>query len=164
MMIDDKKESLCEELSLNGNDISNEHEAYLKKMKRSKRGVVICRFLILIIFIALWQIAADLKWIDPFLTSSPSRVVDSFISLYEDGSLFKHIGVTCYETILGFSLGTILGVLVAILLWWCPNVSKVLDPYLVVLNALPKVALAPIIIFWIGNGMPAIIVMVQVQP
>ncbi len=157
-MIDYKKESLCEELSLNGNDISNEHEAYLKKMKRSKRGVVICRFLILIIFIALWQIAADLKWIDPFLTSSPSRVVDSFISLYEDGSLFKHIGVTCYETILGFSLGTILGVLVAILLWWCPNVSKVLDPYLVVLNALPKVALAPIIIFWIGNGMPAIIV------
>ena len=92
------------------------------------------------------------------MTSSPSRVVDSFISLYEDGSLFKHIGVTCYETILGFSLGTILGVLVAILLWWCPNVSKVLDPYLVVLNALPKVALAPIIIFWIGNGMPAIIV------
>ena len=158
MMIDDKKESLCEELSLNGNDISNEHEVYLKKIKRSKRRVVICRFLILIVFIALWQIAADLKWIDPFLTSSPSRVVDSFISLYEDGSLFKHIGVTCYETILGFSLGTILGVLVAILLWWCPNVSKVLDPYLVVLNALPKVALAPIIIFWIGNGLPAIIV------
>lgn len=158
MMIDDKKESLCEELRLNANDISNEHEAYLKKIKRSKRRVVICRFLILIIFIALWQIAADLKWIDPFLTSSPSRVVDSLISLYEDGSLFKHIGVTCYETILGFSLGTILGVLVAILLWWCPNVSKVLDPYLVVLNALPKVALAPIIIFWIGNGMPAIIV------
>lgn len=157
-MIDDKKESLCEELRLNGNDISNEHEAYLKKIKRSKRRVVLCRFLILIIFIALWQIAADLKWIDPFLTSSPSRVVDSLISLYEDGSLFKHIGVTCYETILGFSLGTILGVLVAILLWWCPNVSKVLDPYLVVLNALPKVALAPIIIFWIGNGMPAIIV------
>lgn len=153
-----ENENLNNKVDLCDEKFSSEHEKYLKKVKRSKVKVVVCRFLILIIFIALWQIAADLKWIDPFLTSSPSRVVKSFISLYEDGSLFKHIGVTCYETILGFSLGTIIGVLVAILLWWCPSVSKVLDPYLVVLNALPKVALAPIIIFWIGNGMPAIIV------
>lgn len=140
------------------NNISSEHEAYLKKVNRTKRRIVVFRFLILVIFIVLWQIAADLKWIDPFLTSSPIRVIDSFMKLYADGSLFRHIGVTCYETILGFSLGTVLGVLIAVLLWWFPNVSKVLDPYLVVLNALPKVALAPIIIFWIGNGMPAIIV------
>ncbi|NME82379.1 ABC transporter permease [Clostridium sp. SM-530-WT-3G] len=138
--------------------MSSEHKAYLKKLNKSKRRIIISRFLILIIFIALWQVAANLKWIDPFLTSSPSRVIDSFITLYKDGSIFKHIGVTCYETILGFSLGTILGVLVAVLLWLCPNISNILDPYLVVLNALPKVALAPIIIFWIGNGMPAIIV------
>ena len=138
--------------------ISTEHDLYLKNVKSHKIKITIWRILILIIFIALWQIAADLKWIDPFLTSSPSRVVKSCISLYEDGTLFEHIGITCYETILGFSLGTILGVIVAVILWWCPTVSKVLDPYLVVLNALPKVALAPIIIFWIGNGMPAIIV------
>jgi NitT/TauT family transport system permease protein len=138
--------------------ITKEHEVYLRKVQKTKREIVISRVLILVIFIALWQIAATLKWIDPFLTSSPTRVVKSFISLYEDGSLFKHIGITCYETILGFSLGEILGVLIAIILWWCPRVSKILDPYLVVLNALPKVALAPIIIFWIGNGMPAIIV------
>lgn len=156
--MDNKNENLNNESNLPRNKFSSEHEKYLKKVKRSKVIIVVSRFLILIIFIALWQIAADLKWIDPFLTSSPSRVVKSFISLYEDGSLFRHIGVTCYETILGFSLGTIIGVLVAIILWWCPSVSKVLDPYLVVLNALPKVALAPIIIFWIGNGMPAIIV------
>lgn len=138
--------------------VSNEHEIYLKKVKSTKRRIVITRILILVIFIALWQIAASLKWIDPFLTSSPARVIKSFVSLYEDGSLFKHIGITCYETILGFSLGTILGVLIAVILWSCPLVSKILDPYIVVLNALPKVALAPIIIFWIGNGMPAIIV------
>jgi len=138
--------------------VSKEHEIYLKKVKSTKRRIVITRILILAIFIALWQIAASLKWIDPFLTSSPTRVIKSFISLYEDGSLFKHIGITCYETILGFSLGTILGVLIAVILWSCPFVSKILDPYIVVLNALPKVALAPIIIFWIGNGMPAIIV------
>lgn len=138
--------------------ISDEHKKYLKKVQNNKRKITISRIMILVIFIVLWQIAAELKLIDPFLTSSPSRVVKSFISLYEDGSLFKHIGVTCYETILGFSLGTILGVITAVILWWCPVISKILDPYLVVLNALPKVALAPIIIFWIGNGMPAIIV------
>ena len=149
-----KKHEMINETSI----ISKEHEVYLKKVKSTKRRIVITRILILVIFIALWQIAASLKWIDPFLTSSPTRVVKSFISLYEDGSLFKHIGITCYETILGFSLGTILGALIAVILWSCPLVSKILDPYLVVLNALPKVALAPIIIFWIGNGMPAIIV------
>jgi len=140
------------------NKVSKEHELYLKKVKRTKRRIVITRMLILVIFIALWQIAANFKWIDPFLTSSPARVIESFISLYESGSLFKHIGITCYETILGFSLGTVLGALIAVILWWSPFISKILDPYLVVLNALPKVALAPIIIFWIGNGMPAIIV------
>ena len=138
--------------------ISHEHSLYLNKIKARKIKIAVSRILILIIFIAVWQIAADLKWIDPFLTSSPSRVVKSFINLYEDGSLFKHIGITCYETILGFSLGTILGVIIAVILWCFPTISKILDPYLVVLNALPKVALAPIIIFWIGNGMPAIIV------
>lgn len=146
------------EIINDGSKVSKEHELYLKKIKRTKRRIVIARILILVIFIALWQIAANFKWIDPFLTSSPTRVIESFISLYEDGSLFKHIGITCYETILGFSLGTVLGALIAVILWWSPFISKILDPYLVVLNALPKVALAPIIIFWIGNGMPAIIV------
>lgn len=138
--------------------ISDEHRLYLKGIKTHKIKITVSRILILVIFIVLWQIAADLKWIDPFLTSSPSRVVKSFINLYEDGVLLQHIGITCYETILGFSLGTILGVIIAVILWWFPTVSKIMDPYLVVLNALPKVALAPIIIFWIGNGMPAIIV------
>ncbi|NRY61887.1 NitT/TauT family transport system permease protein [Clostridium beijerinckii] len=140
------------------NKMSKEHEIYLNKVNKTKRKIVITRILILVIFIALWQIAANLKWIDPFLTSSPTRVIESFVSLYEGGGLIKHIAVTCYETILGFSLGTILGSLIAVILWWSPFVSKILDPYLVVLNALPKVALAPIIIFWIGNGIPAIIV------
>lgn len=139
-------------------NISKEHEIYLKSVKASKRKIIISRILILVIFIGLWQIAADLKWIDPFLTSSPSRVIKSFISLYEDGNLLNHILVTCYETIIGFTIGTVLGGIIAVILWWCPFVSKILDPYLVVLNALPKVALAPIIIFWIGNGKPAIIV------
>lgn len=138
-------------------NMEKEHEVYLKKIKRNKWKIGIIRIAILVIFIALWEVAAKLKLIDPFLTSSPSRIVKSLISFVNGGTLFRHIWVTCYETIIGFMLGTILGVIIAIILWASKTASKVLDPYLVVLNALPKVALAPIIIFWVGNGTPAII-------
>lgn len=134
-----------------------EHELYIKKVKRTKTKVIATRFIILISIFALWEIAGDLKWIDPFLTSTPSRMIKSLIQLYAEGSLLKHIWITCFETILGFVIGTILGTLIAIILWWSDFISEVLDPYIVVLNALPKVALAPIIIFWVGNGMTAII-------
>ena len=138
--------------------MSKEHERYLKKVKRNQLNVAITRFIILIAFILLWEVAADKKWIDPFLTSSPSRIMSSLISFIKGGDLLRHILVTCYETILGFTLGTILGTIIAVFLWISPFMSKVLDPYLVVLNALPKVALAPIVIFWVGNGTKAIIV------
>ena len=138
-------------------NMEKEHEVYLKKVKRNKWKIGIIRIAILVIFIALWEVAAKLKLIDPFFTSSPSRIVKSLISFVNGGTLFRHIWVTCYETIIGFMLGTILGVIIAIILWASKTASKVLDPYLVVLNALPKVALAPIIIFWVGNGTPAII-------
>jgi NitT/TauT family transport system permease protein len=134
-----------------------EHELYIKNVKRRKVKIVTTRFLILISIFALWEIAGDLKWVDPFLTSTPSRMWKSLIQLYSEGILFKHIWITCFETILGFVIGTIIGTLIAIILWWSDFVSKVLDPYIVVLNALPKVALAPIIIFWVGNGITAII-------
>jgi NitT/TauT family transport system permease protein len=138
--------------------MSKEHEDYIKKVKRDRIKIAVFRVAILIIFIVLWEVVARLKWIDPFLTSSPSRILDSFISFVKEGTLLKHILITCYETILGFTLGTVLGAIIAIVLWASPFTSKVLDPYLVVLNALPKVALAPIVIFWVGNGMTAIIV------
>lgn len=138
--------------------MSKEHELYLKKVKKEKIMLALFRVSILVVFIALWELAANLKWIDPFLTSSPSRMFSSFMNFIEDGSIWRHIWVTCYETILGFTLGTLIGTIIAIILWSFPFVSKVLDPYLVVLNALPKVALAPIIIFWVGNGTTAIIV------
>lgn len=138
--------------------ISKEHELYIKKLKKNKLKITFFRVFILVFFLCLWEVAADLKWIDPFLTSSPSRIFESLLTFISDGTIWRHISVTCYETILGFLLGTIIGTIIAIILWWCPFTSKVLDPYLVVLNALPKVALAPIIIFWVGNGTMAIIV------
>lgn len=138
-------------------DNLKEHQLYIKSISNKKRKILVCRTLILICFFALWEIAGDLKWIDPFLTSTPSRMWKNLVKLYMEGSLFKHIGITCIETILGFLISTILGTLIAVLLWLSDFVSEVLDPYLVVLNALPKIALAPIIIFWVGNGMSAII-------
>jgi NitT/TauT family transport system permease protein len=108
---------------------------------------------------AFWEIAANLKFIDSFVTSQPSRMVKTLINLYKDGDLFLHIGVTCLETVAGFVIGTILGTIVAIILWWSEFTSHVLEPYLVVLNSLPKVALGPIFIIWIGAGSAAIIAM-----
>lgn len=138
--------------------IEKEHEEYLKDVKKQKIKIHVTRLIILFSIFILWEVAGDLKWIDPFLTSTPSRMVKSLVKIYSEGTLFKHIFITCYETIIGFLLGTVLGTIIAVILWWSDFTSKVLDPYLVVLNALPKVALAPIIIFWVGNGIKAIIV------
>ena len=115
--------------------------------------------MILVLAIVLWEITANLKITDPFITSQPSRVIATIMNLYEQGVLFDHIIVTCIETIIGFVLGTILGTIVAIFLWWSKFLSKVSEPYLVVLNSLPKVALGPVFIVWIGAGPEAIIVM-----
>lgn len=138
--------------------MSKEHLEYIRKIKAELLKITLFRVGILIVFIALWEVLAQFKIIDPFLTSSPSRILSSLISFIKEGTLLSHILITCYETILGFTLGTVLGAIIAIILWAFPFTSKVLDPYLVVLNALPKVALAPIVIFWVGNGMTAIIV------
>nr|WP_178377825.1 ABC transporter permease [Clostridium sp. N3C] len=138
--------------------MSDEHKQYLKKIKSYNRKVVFTQIAILALFFVLWEVLADFKILDPFLTSSPSRIIKSLVEIYNEGTLFKHIWITCYETVLGFILGTILGTVIAIILWWSDFISKVLEPYLVVLNALPKVALAPIIIFWVGNGMKAIVI------
>ncbi|MEG1256165.1 ABC transporter permease [Clostridium sp.] len=138
---------------------SNEHQKYLKQVKKHRRNIIITRILILVSFFILWEVLGNLKVIDPFLTSTPSRMIKSFVKLFNEGSLISHISITCYETIIGFTLGTLLGTLIAIMLWWSDFLCKVLDPYIVVLNALPKVALGPMIIFWAGNGMKAIIIM-----
>lgn len=138
--------------------MSNEHINYIKSVKREKLKVSIFRVLLLILFIVLWEVLTRMKILDPFLTSSPTRIVKSIITFIKEGTLLDHILITCYETILGFTLGTVFGSIIAIILWASPFTSKVLDPYLVVLNSLPKVALAPIIIFWVGNGITSIIV------
>lgn len=139
--------------------VSEAHARYLKTIRRNARLVRLARIGILIGFLLLWELGADLKWFDPFILSSPSRILATVARLYSDGSLWLHIGTTLLETVLGFLLGTLLGALFAVLLWWLPRLNRVLDPYLVVLNALPKIALGPVLIVWFGAGMTSIVVM-----
>ena len=137
--------------------VSTEHARFLSSVQRADRRVTFFRYFILIAALILWELSARMGWIDPFIMSSPSQVISTVARLYSGNELFHHIGITLYETVVGFILGTILGTLIAILLWWSKSLARILDPYLVVLNALPKIALGPILIVWFGAGVKSII-------
>lgn len=131
------------------NFVSKERLIYLQKKKHRKFLITLTQILILIGIIVGWEILANIGIIDSFIASQPSRIFKTILN-YEENQLFYHIGITCLETIVGFVLGTLLGTIVASFLWWSDFWSKVFDPYLVILNSLPKVALGPIIIVWVG--------------
>lgn len=132
---------------------------YKKEELRQKKKIIIYRILILIGILLIWEALTRVNLLNPFIFSSPYRVFTTLYSMGSDGSIFYHVGITMLETFLGFVLGTGLGILVAIILWWLPSLSKILEPYLVILNSLPKTALAPILIVWFGNNMKSIIIM-----
>ena len=139
--------------------MTKEHIKYLKKIKRNNLLVKITQFSILILFIIIWQLLSDYKIINTFIFSSPKKVIECLISLHNANNLYNHIFITIYETFISFILGTLLGILIASIMWWNKFFAKVIDPYLTVLNSLPKVALGPILIIWVGAGMQSIIVM-----
>lgn len=139
--------------------LSPERELYLKAIRRRRRGVLAARLAILFLFFVFWELAARYGLIDPFIMSQPSRILAAIADLYRQGELFTHIGISCLETVVGFLCGTLTGVLIATALWWSPFFSQVAEPYLVVLNALPKVALGPVFIVWMGAGAGAIVAM-----
>lgn len=138
---------------------SKEHLAYLKREKKKKITVTLARWLVLLIILGVWELCAQFKVIDPFITSSPSRVAKTIGELYLNGTLFYHIGITLAETVAGFAIAVALGYAIAVILWASETVRKVAEPYIVVLNSLPKIALGPLIIIWIGTGYDAIIFM-----
>ena len=133
------------------------HLAWIAQHRREKRKIRGTQVLLLVSMLALWELAARMKWIDTFLFSSPSAIVDIFRVYFLNGTIWAHIGITMWETFVGFFIGTFCGIGIAILLWWWPVLSRILDPFLVVLNALPKTALAPIVIVWFGAGLTGII-------
>lgn len=140
-------------------NISKDYRKFLKKKKIHKCFVLSTQIGILFLIIALWELLAIFNVIDTFIMSSPSRIIKTIGELYSSGNLFYHIFTTLNEAIIGFLLATIGGSLIAIVLWWNDTIRQILDPYIVVLNSLPKIALGPIIIIWVGIGTPAIITM-----
>ncbi len=138
--------------------LSAERRQYLKTVRNRKRAILACQIGVFILFFLGWELAARYGLIDSFIFSMPSRIVATYLSMASDG-LFTHIGVTVFETLAGFLLGAVSGTLLAIALWWSPFVSKVAEPYLVILNSLPKIALGPVIIIIAGAGTGAIVVM-----
>ena len=143
----------------NKNDCSKERLLYLKKKKNSSIFVVFMRIFVLCAFLALWEIFAATGVIDSFLSSSPSRIAKTLKDLFLSGELWIHIGTTVYETVIGFIIATALGTLIALGLWWSENFRRISEPYIIVLNSLPKIALGPIIIVWFGSGTKSIVFM-----
>ena len=138
---------------------SLEHKSYLKKIKLRNFFIKLTQILILIVFLIVWQLLSDHKIINSFIFSSPIKVFNTIINLHTTGDLYNHILITVWETFISFILGTLIGILIASIMWWNKFLAKVIDPYLTVLNSLPKVALGPILIIWVGAGMRSIIVM-----
>lgn len=132
---------------------------YVKKLKKQKRYIVTAQIFLFILFIVLWQLASDREWINPLIFSSPLKVLQMIAEKFMDGSLMLHLRYTIFETIFGFIIGTAGGIVLASILWASNRLAKIVDPYLVILNAMPKVALGPMIIVALGPGYISIIMM-----
>lgn len=144
---------------LTKNAKSSEHGVYLAKKRLNKIYIRLTQLFLLFFLIASWEYTVNMQWLDEFLFSKPSKIWDLFIEMLIAGELQHHIYVTLFETIIGFILGTVFGTLLASLIWVSPFTAKVLDPYLVVLNGMPKIALGPIFIVAFGAGYLSIIAM-----
>jgi NitT/TauT family transport system permease protein len=134
-------------------------KSYVKKIRKEKRFILLMQFIIFASFFALWELSSAMQWIDPLLFSKPSKIISLFFEKLAEGTMLTHVGVTLLETILGFLLGTSIGTILAAMLWSSKIFAKVSDPYLVILNAMPKVALGPILIVSFGPGYVSIIAM-----
>lgn len=139
-------------------NISRGQAAFLRRQKINRRIILFSRVTLFVIFIAAWEIGVKVDAINDFIFSSPSRIVKTFIDMCASGDIFVHSAITLGETLLSFLLVLLIGVVFAVLLWMSDTFSKIMEPYLVILNSLPKSALAPVLIVWLGNNPKTIIV------
>ena len=138
--------------------ISARQRLFLKAHRHHHHVVALSRFLLAAGFLGLWETAARLGWIDPFFFSSPSGIAAYLCGMIADRSFFVHTGITLAEILLSFILVTLLGLSGASILWYAQGLAEVLEPWLVILNSLPKSALAPLLIVWLGTGTDTIII------
>ena len=139
-------------------NVSQAQTDYVRSHRHEKIFIKVWQLMILICFLTIWELAVNLDWIDGFIFSSPSRICKTFYQMCVDGSFFLHLGTTLAEVFVSFTLIVVVGYGVAVLLWFFPKLSKILEPYFVVLNSLPKSALAPLLIVWLGANVRTIIV------
>lgn len=137
---------------------SKNQKAFIRREKNHRISVIVMRIVILIFLLCLWQVLAWIGVVNDFIFSSPIKMGNYLIEACMDKSLFYHTSVTLFETIVSFLFVTILGLLLSIILWSSRKTSEILEPYLVVLNSLPKSALAPVLIVWLGNNRKTVIV------
>ena len=138
---------------------SSEHKLFLKNIQKNKIVTAFLQILILLFFLISWEILSHYEILNPFLYSSPSKIINTIIGLFKTNNLFSHIYITLYETIISFFASSFIGLCLASIFWWWNVVFKIFDPYLTVLNSLPKVALGPLIIIWVGASTNSIIFM-----
>lgn len=129
---------------------SPQYAQWKHHQKIRRWSIRITQLLILIVFLAVWEMSARQHWVNPMLTSYPSAVWASFVEMTSDGTIWQHIYVTVQETVFSFIISMILGISIAIVLWLSPFLDRVFDPFMVVANALPKIALVPIFYIWLG--------------
>ena len=139
--------------------MSDDRNKYIRQIHKEKINITVFRIFILLFFLIGWEVLARIDFINTFTFSSPCKIFETLFKLLKDGDLFKHIGISLYEIIISFFASGFLGFIIAIILWWFPIVSKILDPYLTIINSLPKVALGPLIIIWVGASINSIIFM-----
>lgn len=139
--------------------MSKGYKEYLNRNKWYNITIVSIQILIVFIFIFLWEYGTRKELIDSFITSSPTEIINTIINLVKENNLFNHIAITIMETFISFILGTIIGIIIASILWYFQTLAKIIDPFLTLINSLPKIALGPIIIIWSGAGIKSIIIM-----
>lgn len=137
--------------------MTHEHKIYLKKLKRNRLIIIISQISLLIIFLTLWEVLSRLNIINSFLFSSPTKVFKTLVELYQNNNLFNHIMRTTYEVIVSFILCGIISFILSLTLYIFKTLKKILDPFIMVINSLPKVALGPLIIIILGTNINSII-------
>ncbi|MBS6396100.1 MAG: ABC transporter permease [Clostridiales bacterium] len=139
-------------------EITPRQAEYIRKHRQHHHMVALCRFLIFFLFLFAWELSTRLHLLDAFIFSSPSRVLKTILDMSRDCSIFRHTGITLYETLLSFALVILVSFFTATVLWFSSTISEILEPWLVILNSLPKSALAPLLIVWLGANTRTIIV------
>lgn len=139
--------------------MSKEQKEFIKNYKCNKVLIFFIQIIIVIGFLVVWELLSTKNIINSFIFSSPSKVLKTIYELYLSNELFKHIWVTLYETIIAFSIGMLISILLSTILYLYNFIYKVLDPFITALNSLPKVALGPMIIIVAGANIKSVILM-----